>query len=73
MGIEPGADTDAEAWQSKLIWRNDVRYDEALAFIQARQPELERLERQREQCRADLITWLDRLPLSAQELCFDGC
>ena len=73
LGIEPETDTDAEAWQSKLIWRNDVRYDEALAFIQARQPELERLERQREQCRADLITWLDRLPLSAQELCFDGC
>ncbi|WP_281285712.1 T6SS effector BTH_I2691 family protein, partial [Halomonas halmophila] len=73
LGIDPETDTDAEAWQSKLWWRNDVRYDEALAFIQARQPELERLERQREQCRADLIIWLDRLPLSAQELCFDGC
>ncbi|WP_136248753.1 T6SS effector BTH_I2691 family protein [Halomonas borealis] len=73
LGVDPEADTDLEAWQDKLVWRNDVRYDEALAYIQTHQPELERLEQQREQCREDLTTWLERLPLSAQELCFDGC
>ncbi len=73
LGIEPRDDDDFREWKAKAIWRNDVDYEGALAFIDDRQPELERLQVHCCRNREDLITWLDRLPTSAQALCFDGC
>ncbi|GHC38031.1 T6SS effector BTH_I2691 family protein [Aidingimonas halophila] len=73
LGIDPRDDDDLQEWNAKAIWRNDVDYDGALHFIQERQPELEHLQAQCRHSREDLTAWLDRLPTSAQALCFDGC
>ncbi|ELY21502.1 T6SS effector BTH_I2691 family protein [Vreelandella titanicae] len=62
-----------EEWHGKELPRLDVRLDEAIAFLTEKVPQLERLQAHIENSLADLITWLERLPLSAQELCFDTC
>lgn len=73
LGIDPRDGDDYREWKAKAVWRNDVDYEGALAFIDARQPEQEHLQAHCQRCREDLTTWLDRLPTSAQALCFDGC
>ncbi|QTP57333.1 hypothetical protein HNO53_00530 [Billgrantia antri] len=73
LGVDPRDDDDYREWKAKAIWRSDVDYDGALAFINAQQPKQEQLQVYSQRCREDLITWLDRLPTSAQALCFDGC
>lgn len=73
LGVDPRDDDDLKEWKDKAIWRNDVDYEGALDFIQECQPELEQLQAHCRRSREDLVTWLDRLPSSAQELCFDGC
>ncbi|MGP9767988.1 T6SS effector BTH_I2691 family protein [Halomonas sp. AOP13-D3-9] len=60
-----------EEWHGKELPRLDVRLDEAIAFLTEKVPQLERLQTHIENSLADLIIWLERLPLSAQELCFD--
>lgn len=60
-----------EEWHGKELPRLDVRLDEAIAFLTEKVPQLERLQAHIENSLADLIIWLERLPLSAQELCFD--
>ncbi|MGO3056952.1 MAG: T6SS effector BTH_I2691 family protein, partial [Halomonas sp.] len=60
-----------EEWHGKELTRLDVRLDEAIAFLAEKVPLLERLQDHIENSLADLIIWLERLPLSAQELCFD--
>ncbi|UYG03914.1 hypothetical protein OCT51_00725 [Halomonas sp. LR3S48] len=73
LGLDPRDDDDYREWKAKAVWRNDVDYEGTLAFIDARQPEQEHLQAHCQKCREDLITWLERLPTSAQALCFDGC
>lgn len=73
LGIDPNDDDGFSNWKAKAIWRSDVDYEGALDFIQERQPELESLQVQCRHSREDLTAWLDRLPTSAQALCFDGC
>ncbi len=73
LGVDPRDGDDFKEWKAKAIWRNDVDYEGALNFIQEQKPELERLQAQCRHSREDLTGWLDRLPTSAQALCFDGC
>ena len=60
-----------QEWLGKELPRVDVRLGEVIAFLTEKIPQLERLQAHIENSLADLITWLERLPLSAQELCFD--
>ncbi|MBT2771001.1 hypothetical protein J7J47_01985 [Halomonas sp. ISL-60] len=62
-----------QEWLGKELPRVDVRLNEVIAFLTEKIPQLERLQAHIENSLADLITWLERLPLSAQELCFDTC
>lgn len=62
-----------EEWHGKELPRLDVRLDEVIGFLAEKIPQLERLQAHIENSLADLIIWLERLPLSAQELCFDTC
>lgn len=62
-----------QEWLGKELPRVDVRLDEVIAFLTEKIPQLERLQAHIENSLADLIAWLERLPLSAQELCFDTC
>lgn len=72
MSNPPGRNSPLyEEWHGKELTRLDVRLDEAIAFLAEKEPQLERLQDHIENSLADLIIWLERLPLSAQELCFD--
>jgi|GEM_PF-1573590 len=62
-----------EEWHGKELPRLDVRLDDAIAFLTEKGPQLERLQAHVENSQADLIIWMERLPTSAQELCFDTC
>ncbi|WP_279628416.1 T6SS effector BTH_I2691 family protein [Vreelandella songnenensis] len=68
LGIEP---PDPDVLNATSLLRDDVHYEEAIDYIHRHQPQLERLQTHIENSLADLIIWLERLPLSAQELCFD--
>ncbi|WP_417422407.1 T6SS effector BTH_I2691 family protein [Halomonas sp.] len=70
LGIEP---PDHSAWEATSILRDDVRYEEAIDYIYRYQPQLERLQAHIEDSIKDLTVWLERLPHSAEELCFDTC
>ncbi|MFC3285797.1 T6SS effector BTH_I2691 family protein [Litchfieldella rifensis] len=73
MGIDPPGEEAYEAWKNKGIWRNDVRYDDAMVFVQEKEPELEHLQAHVAASLEDLTAWLERLPLEAEDLCFDTC
>ncbi|TNH18486.1 T6SS effector BTH_I2691 family protein [Halomonas sp. BL6] len=60
-----------EEWHGKELPRLDVRLEEAIAFLAEKAPPLERLQAHIDNSLADLTVWLERLPLSAQSLCFD--
>lgn len=62
-----------EEWHGKELPRLDVRLNDAIAFLTEKGPQLERLQTHVENSLADLIIWLERLPTSAQDLCFDTC
>lgn len=62
-----------EEWHGKEFPRLDVRLNDAIAFLTEKGPQLERLQTHVENSLADLIIWLERLPTSAQDLCFDTC
>ncbi|MBE0464604.1 MAG: T6SS effector BTH_I2691 family protein [Halomonadaceae bacterium] len=68
LGIEP---PDPDVLNATSLLRDDVHYEEAIDYIHRHQPQLERLQTHIENSLADLTIWLERLPLSAQELCFD--
>ncbi|WP_249978710.1 T6SS effector BTH_I2691 family protein [Vreelandella olivaria] len=72
MANPPGRNsTHYEEWHGKALPRLDVRLDEAIAFITEKGPQLERLQAHVENSTSDLTLWLERLPHSAQGLCFD--
>ncbi|XQU08245.1 T6SS effector BTH_I2691 family protein [Halomonas sp. LY9] len=60
-----------EEWHGKELPRLDVRSEEAIAFLAEKAPQLERLQAHIDNSLADFTVWLERLPLSAQSLCFD--
>ncbi|BCB59896.1 membrane protein [Halomonas sp. A020] len=60
-----------EEWHGKELPRLDVRSEEAIAFLAEKAPQLERLHTHIDNSLADFTVWLERLPLSAQSLCFD--
>ncbi|WP_235040349.1 T6SS effector BTH_I2691 family protein [Vreelandella profundi] len=74
MSNPPGRNSPQyEEWRGKELPRLDVRLDDAIAFLTEKGPQLERLQAHVENSIADLIIWLERLPTSAQDLCFDTC
>ncbi|WP_431024832.1 T6SS effector BTH_I2691 family protein [Halomonas sp. H5] len=74
MPNPPGRNSSQyEAWHAKEQPRLDVRLDEVIDYLAEHGPRHERLRAHCQRSREDLITWLDRLPTSAQALCFDGC
>ncbi|WP_447894155.1 T6SS effector BTH_I2691 family protein [Vreelandella sp. GE22] len=74
MPAPPGRNSPLyEEWHAKEHPRLDVRLNEAITFLAEKEPQLERLQAHIENSLADLIIWLERLPLSAQDLCFDTC
>ena len=73
LGIEPPDSDDYDAWQSKSLWRSDVRYQEAVAYINTHQPQLERLQRHVQASLDDTLVWLDRLPADGEGVCYDPC
>ncbi|MBP5980088.1 MAG: hypothetical protein KA748_07755 [Halomonas sp.] len=73
LGIEPPYSDDYDAWQSKSLWRSDVRYQEAIAYINTHQPQLERLQRHVQASLDDTLVWLDRLPADGEGVCYDPC
>ncbi|HDZ49444.1 hypothetical protein LCGC14_0265690 [marine sediment metagenome] len=73
FGIEPPDSDDFEAWRNKSLWRSDVRYQEAVAYINTHQPQLERLQRHVQASLDDTLVWLDRLPADGEGVCYDPC
>lgn len=73
FGIEPPDSDDFEAWRNKSLWRSDVRYQEAVAYINTHQPQLERLQRHVQAILDDTLVWLDRLPADGEGVCYDPC
>ncbi len=74
MSNPPGRNSPQyHAWHAKERPRLDVRLDEVIECLAEHGPQLERQKAECQHCCDDLIAWLDRLPTSAQALCFDGC
>ena len=73
LGIEPPDSDDYDAWRNKSLWRSDVRYQEAVAYINTYQPQLERLQRHVQAILDDTLVWLDRLPADGEGVCYDPC
>lgn len=73
LGIEPPDSDDFDAWRNKSLWRSDVRYQEAVAYINTHQPQLERLQRHVQASLDDTLVWLDRLPADGEGVCYDPC
>lgn len=73
LGIEPPDDDDFDAWRNKSLWRSDVRYQDAVDFINTHQPQLERLQRHVQASLADTLVWLERLPAEGEGVFHDPC
>ncbi|WP_111415552.1 T6SS effector BTH_I2691 family protein [Billgrantia lactosivorans] len=74
MANPPGRNSPQyEAWHAKEHPRLDVKLDEVIDCLAEHGPRQERLQAHIENSLTDVIAWLERLPISAQELCFDTC
>ncbi|WP_279628417.1 T6SS effector BTH_I2691 family protein [Vreelandella songnenensis] len=73
LGIDPPNSDDLEALEKKSRWIHDVRYQEAVGYINAYQPQLERLQSHVKVSLDDTLTWLDRLPAEGGAVCYDPC
>jgi len=62
-----------EEWHQKKIWREDVRFDEAWAYLQERSDEMERLNGHIQRSETDLLAWLESLSPKAEEVSYDPC
>ena len=62
-----------EEWQQKKTWREDVRFDEALSYLQERSDEMERLNAHIQRSESDLLAWLKSLSPKAEEVFYDPC
>ena len=65
--------TALEEWNSKRLWREDVRFDEVQKYLSQTTVEALRLQKHIQRSEEDLITWLDQLSTSAEAVYHDTC
>lgn len=62
-----------EQWRSTRRWRDDVRYEEAWAYLHERSQELDKLNNHAQRSEQDLLGWLERVGTAPEHLGHDPC
>ena len=65
--------TAVDEWNSKRLWREDVRFDEVQQYLSETTRAALQLQQHIQRSEADLISWLNQLSPSAESVYHDTC